>query len=788
MCIEPVGEGAIRVTTGLSAGDGGDIELPNSGSANLDGAMAPAGRWAAGLSMRRLRLPSLAEFGGWVREQLAAQADRAFLWTPVAFGAGSAIYLGLKNEPPLWPAAVAAVLLVAAAFGARWWGRSRALAIFVALLAVTACGFAATRLRTQTVAAPIAPAKLGVVPLEGWVVDVANPSETGERLLIAPVWIARLSWAQTPKRIRLVVPAGGVLGPGQAIRVTALLDPPPGPAAPGAYDFARDAYFEGLGGVGKAMTPPQVVSLAPPPWRLQLGMAVNAARWSLAQHLASQLRAIMGDKDGGATGLAVTVATSHEDWLDSQSRDDLCYSGLAHMMAIAGLHTAAVSGFVFFALRLGIAAWPWLALRVNGKKLAALGGLIAVAIYLTLSGAHPPARRAAITASVAFLAILLDRRAISLHSLSIAAMLILLMEPEVVISPGFEMSFCATASLVALAELWPRHQRAVGLPWPLMALQTARDWTLAMIMVSFVAGMATGPFSIQHFNRVANYGVFANLTADLIASLALMPSLAIGVLLESLGLGQAVVAPFLFVAGWAARSIVWLGHVFANAPGAALTISSAPTIALAISYIGIIFACLWRGKLRWIGAPMAAAVAFWPRPPGPAAWVASDGDNAAVVVAGKAVALKPAQRLYAVQTWAQRRGLALPADPASAQSALAYCTRNGCTPNPGERPAIAAWWTVRQPKAGVLDDLCRNADFLILTRADLEPPRACRSATVLGPADFARGGAAEIFRAGLGWRIVWSEPLRGRRPWTAARDQDSLDDSSPGHRREDQFN
>ena len=750
--------------------------------------MTPAGRWAAGLSTRRLRLPSLVELAVWLRAQVAAQADRAFLWTPVAFGAGAAIYLGLKSEPPLWPAAVAAILLIGAAFGARRWGRSRALAIGVALLAVTACGFTGACLRTQIAAAPITPAKLGVVPLEGWVVDVANPSETGERLLIAPVWVARLSWAQTPKRIRLVVPPGSVLGPGQAIRVTALLDPPPGPAAPGAYDFARDAYFDGLGGVGKAMTAPQVVSLAPPPWRLQLGMAVNAMRWSLAQHLASDLRAIMGDKDGGATGLAVTVATSHEDWLDGQSRDDLRYSGLAHMLAIAGLHTAAVSGFVFFALRFGIAAWPWLALRVNGKKLAALGGLIAVAIYLTLSGAHPPARRAAITASVAFLAILLDRRAISLHSLSIAALLVLLMEPEVVISPGFEMSFCATASLVALAELWPRHQRAAGLPWPLMALQTARDWTLAMIMVSFVAGMATGPFSIQHFNRVANYGVFANLSADLIASLVLMPSLAISVLLQSLGLGHTVVTPSLFVAGWAARSIVWLGHVFANAPGAALTVSSAPTIALAISYIGIVFACLWRGHLRWIGVPMAAAVALWPRPPAPAAWIASDGNNAAVVVAGQAVALKPAQRLYAVQTWAQRRGLGLSADPVSAQSALAYCTRNGCTPTPGSSPAIAAWWTVRQPKPGVLNDLCRDADFLILTRSSLDPPDACRSAIVLRPVDFARGGAAEIFRGPQGWRIVWSEPMRGRRPWTSAGDGDEADGAGVGHRADDQFN
>jgi competence protein ComEC len=305
------------------------------------------------------------------------------------------------------------------------------------------------------------------------------------------------------------------------------------------------------------------------------------------------------------------------------------------MLAIAGLHTAAVSGLVFFALRLGVAAWPWQALRVSGKTVAALGGLIAVGAYLVLSGAHPPARRAAITASVALIAILCDRRAISLHSLSIAALVILLIQPEVVVSPGFEMSFCATASLVALAQLWSTRQRAAGLPWALAALQKVRDWTLAMLAVSFVAGAATGPFSIQHFNRVTNCGVFANLTADFLASVGLMPAVALSTAGELAGVNHAWLSGPLWVAGWAAKSIVVLGRFFANARGASFIFPSAPTIALAVSFVGIVFACLWCGRLRWIGVPMAAAVAVWPRPEAPVAWIAADGNDAAIVVAGQ---------------------------------------------------------------------------------------------------------------------------------------------------------
>ena len=736
------------------------------------GADAPAWGWARGLSTRPIRFPSWTEIWGRLRSEVAAQADRAFLWTPVAFGTGAAVYLGARTEPPLWPCVIAATLAIAAAAAVARWSRSRTLVIAAALAAVMVCGFCAGKLRTDMAAAPIVPGGMGVVQIEGWVVDIASPSDHGERLLIAPTWVAGLSAARTPKRVRIVVPPGDVLGPGAAIHVMTLLDPPPGPAAPGSYDFARDAWFDGLGGVGLALKPPQIVDLEPPPWRLQLGMAVNSLRWSLAQHLASDLRALMGDHDGGAVGLAVTVATSHEDWLDPQSRDDLRGSGLAHMLAIAGLHTAAVSGFVFFALRLLVAAWPWLALRVNGKKVAAIGGLIAVLIYLTLSGAHPPARRAAVTASVAFIAILLDRRAVSLHSLAIAAMAILLIEPEVVISPGFEMSFCATASLVALAEVWPQRHRATGLPWYLASLQTARDWTFGMLMVSFVAGAATTPFSIQHFNRVANYGMFANLTADLLAGVVLMPALTVSVLLQALGVSHAIIAPLLALAGVAARGIVAIGHLFSNLPGAKLTISSAPTIALIVSYLGIVFACLWRGRLRWIGVPLSCAVAFWPRPALPVAWIASDGGDAAVAIAGRVVALKPNTRAYAVGTWAQRRGFDLPADPVKAAAAIADCNRLHCAPIGPTKPAIAAWWTRRKPKPDALAELCKGADILIL-KADVTPPDACKQAVLLGPSDFAKGGAAEVFpgggiKGGAKWRLVWSQPLRGQRPWSVS--------------------
>ena len=695
--------------------------------------------------------------------EAAAQLDRLFLWVPVAFGIGAAAYIAMRSEPALWPSLTLAVVLGAGAILVWRHGGDRALHAALVLTAVAAAGFSVAKLRSDHVAAPIVPAGLGVATVQGWVVDIETPSEKGPRLLIAPTATSHLTTDQLPLRIRIVMPPGTAARPGDAIAVQTLLDPPPAPAAPGAYDFARDAWFEGEGGVGLARAPPTPISLPTPPWRLRLDMAVNAFRWSTAQRLARDMDTALGGHAGDAAGLSIAVTTSHQDWLSDTARNDLRASGLAHMLAIAGLHTAALSGFVFFALRFLIAAWPWLALRVPGKKVAAVGALIAVAAYLVLSGAHPPARRAAITASVAFTAILLDRRAVSLRSLALAALIILLAEPEVVLQPGFEMSFCATASLVALAEIWPRQPQPKGLPWPIAFLQRGRDWLIALFMVSLVAGAATGPFAIQHFNRIANFGVFANLTADFVASVVMMPALAVSLLLELVGHGLA--QPVLFVAGWAARSIIWLAHLFATAPAATLTPSAAPPIALALSYLGILFVCLWDGRLRWIGLPFAAAVALWPRPAPPVIWLAGDGADAALAVQGREVVLRPGVRAYATDLWAQRRGLAVPADMERARGALFDCDYWSCAARPGVAPTLGLWWTRRKPHEERLAELCAASDILVL-RAAVTLPAACRDTRVLRSADFERGGSAEIFGSRGRWRIVWAQPLRGARPWT----------------------
>jgi competence protein ComEC len=695
-------------------------------------------------------LPSLAD----LKAEGLAQADRWSLWGPVALGAGCALYIGLRREPP-WGALIAAFALstgVAILVRRVRWGR--ALATLALLAALFSGGILLAKVRTARVAAPVAPA-MGMAQIEGWVVDVASPGATGDRLLIAPTSIQGLAPEATPIRIRMTIRDGRLAPPGSAVRFRGLLNPPPSPAAPGAYDFARNAYFSGIGGVGVALTPLRTAELEAPPPRLRWQMAINAVRWRLAEQ-------IVGEMSHTSRGLGAAMITGHEAWIDQTTEDRLRDAGLAHIISISGVHMAIVGGFVFFLVRTAIALLPALALRIPGKKVAAAAGLLAIGGYLVISGAPGPAIRSAITASVAFFAILVDRRAISLQALALAAFIVLLLQPEAVAEPGFQMSFAATAALVALAEAWPKRVSEINTPWPIRLVQRTGFWLWVSLCASFVAGLATGPFAIQHFNRVALFGLPVNFLSEPLSALVVMPGLALGGALEPLGLGR----PFLTYAGWGLDAMNWLAGLAANSPRSVWVVASAPATALPIAFVGILWMCLWRGRIRWLGAPFALAVTLWPRPHAPVAWIASDGAAAAVRQGGEAILMRPSDKLFGAQLWANRRGLHIADEGLPIRNAHFDCGRTACRSiDLADVPRVSLWWTVRKPRAEQLDAFCSASDILVM-KADVEVPESCARTLLLRPADFARGGALEIFPSARGWRLSWAQPLRGVRPWT----------------------
>ena len=176
-----------------------------------------------------------------------------------------------------------------------------------------------------------------------------------------------------------------------------------------------------------------------------------------------------------------------------------------------------LSGFVFGLLRIIFALVPAVALRLPARKLAAGGALIVATGYLALSGGNVSTERAYVMAAVALTAIMLDRRAISLRAVAIAATIVLVLQPEALLGPGFQMSFAATTALVAVFG-WLRDRKASD--WPQMGATRGRR----VVLSSLIAGLATAPIAAAHFNAIAHYGLIANLLRVPLMGILVIPA------------------------------------------------------------------------------------------------------------------------------------------------------------------------------------------------------------------------------------------------------------------------
>src|SRR5690606_3926779 len=247
-----------------------------------------------------------------------------------------------------------------------------------------------------------------------------------------------------------------------------------------------------------------------------------------------------------------------------------------------------------------------------------------------------------------------------------------------------------------------------------------------------------------------------------IADFAVMPALALGALLEPFGLGW----PFLWAAGQGIAATLGIGGWVAGLPGAVRTVASAPEAALPVAFLGVLFCCLWRGPLRWLGLPFACAVLLWPRPPTPDLWIGEGGAQAAFRRGGEAVVVRPGVRQFAVDVWSRRRGLR--AEPRPREGWV--CTRVACAPDQPDDGPVALWWGRRPPTAEQIQDLCRAAAVVAVRAEVADLPPACGGRLVLDGADWARGGGVELWRehsAGPDrWRARWVADARGDRPWS----------------------
>ena len=432
-----------------------------------------------------------------------------------------------------------------------------------------------------------------------------------DALRIAVHAIEGLPPEATPRFIRVSHRAPITVGPGRSVACRAILSPPPSPVAPGDYPFHRDAWFQQLGAVGFSLGPcTAITSVAPTDPLSRLTAWLGALRRAIAEHVYAK-----AGKAGG--GMSAAMIAGDRSFIDPDDADALRASGLAHLISISGVHMVLAGGIFFFIVRY---LWPLaepLALRVPSVKAAALAAIIACSLYFAVSGGEVATQRAWIMALIAFGAKLFDRPAISLRSLAVALAVVVLVQPDSVVTPGFQMSFAASAALIALYELWPRLDR----PSQPGLLARIRAWFLGAAATSLAASGATMPFALFHFQRAAWFSVLANLAATPIISFWTTPAAAAAALAAPFGLDHL----FFGVMGESIAWVLRVAHASADLSpverGTGLPLAGLMWATLAV-VLGVVLS-RW-GRLVAL-VPSALAVSAWLSAPEPAAYVARDG-------------------------------------------------------------------------------------------------------------------------------------------------------------------
>ncbi len=686
------------------------------------------------LTFSRKALPSALN---WPLHAIAAQRGRLFLFVPVLLAIGIGCYFALPREPlaPEWTAlatGVAVLLLLT-------WRAPPDLTPVLIAPALVGAGLMIAGQRAHHVAAPVLDYRY-FGPVEGRIVKIDRAQSDALRLTLDQVVLENLPAERTPARIRFTLHGQqGFITPEPGLRVmtTAHLSPPPAPSEPGGFDFRRLAWFERLGAVGYTRVPVLTAAAATDG---AAGLHIHRLRMQISTAVQAQM-------PGDRGGFAAAILTGDRSGIPQVRMEELRRSNLAHLLAISGLHMGLLTGFVFGLLRLLLALIPPLALRLPIRKIAALGALGAGGFYLLLSGGNVATERAYIMVAVMLTAVLLDRRAISLRSVAMAATLILLLRPEALVQAGFQMSFAATIALVAVFR-WLSTERAWlnGVPrwaWP----------AISVVLCSVVAGVATAPVAAASFNRLAEYGLIANLLAVPLMGLVVMPSAVLAALLTPFGLqglGLAVMGP----------AIDWILRVSAGVSaldGAVLPVVQPAPWVLPVMALGALWLIIWQGLARWAGISVIALAAWnWAETPRPLLLIAPEGAIVGLIGPDGRMLSRARGGSFAAAAW-------LRADGDSADQGTAFA-RSGADPRTAVTHLRANGLDVvhlaGQRGLALLEDVCVAERIVVTSQPAPEGQYPCRLIT---PRDLRQSGALAI---NAGGRTRSVQEISGRRPWT----------------------
>lgn len=652
----------------------------------------PTSRAGPGMTALSRRLETLAD----------AERDQLPLWLPVGLGLGTAAWFALPDDRAwtafLLLAAALALAPQAAAPGTRW-GRAASIFCLAAMI-----GCAGIWWRAERVAAPVL-SQARAAEFDARIESFQRlPAREVVRLVVAPAGDSGL-----PPRLRVNVDSAKApdsLRPGATVRLRGYLMPPAPAAVPGAYDFARAAWFQGIGGTGRVVFVRLVAPAREQGWRARLA----DARQRLADHVRDRL-------PGASGGIAAALATGDQGGIPEADAEAMRRSGLAHLLSVSGLHLTAVVGAVMLLTLKLLALSPALALRFRLVLVAAGAGALAGIAYTLLTGAEVPTIRSCIAALLVLAGIALGREALTLRLVAVAALAVLLLWPESLPGASFQMSFAAITAIVALHE-HPRVRALLARREELWPMKLGR-FGLGLVLTGLAVELALIPIALWHFHQAGLYGALANIVAIPLTTFVIMPLEALALLLDLAGLG----APFWWLTGAALDLLLALAHATAAAPGAVARLPTLPTAAFALMIAGGLWLALWRTRWRrWGLVPAAAGAVAALLTPTPDLLVTGDGRHLAVrAPSGELALLRARAGDYVRDMMTQSAGLGGEAGELE-MLRTAECSADFCAAELRGWRLLASRSDRLVPVEG-LRRACADADIVV---SDRRLPRACR--------------------------------------------------------------
>ena len=562
-------------------------------------------------------------------------------WLAVAFGGGIGLWF-LLDTPWQWSATIGGLVLVALAALAAWRDRDERaylLAATVATSLVIAAGVGLVWARSELIGAePIE--RPAFERLDARILEREDqPARDRIRLVLA----ARDAEDGMARAYRVNVPldqADSRLREGVRVRLSARLMPPSPPIVPGAYDFARRAWFDGYAATGSVVGDIEIVEEAG-------GGGGDGWIAQVQRHLSAHVR----DRLDGAPGaIAATLASGDRGAISEADEVAMRDAGLTHLLSISGLHVSAIIAAIYLiALKL-LALWPWLALRVRLPIVAAATAALAGIGYTLLTGAQVPTVRSCIGAILVLTALVLGREPLSLRLVAVAAIAVLFLWPESLVGPSFQMSFAAVLAIVALHNAKPFREFLA--PREESSLRRFGRRALMLFLTGFVIELALMPIVLFHFHRAGIYGAVANLFAIPLVTFVSMPLVALALALDLVGLG----APAWWLVGKSLDVLLWIAHVVSAQPGAVKLAPKMPMAAMAIFVVGALWLALWHGKTRLWGALTIAVASGWMwATPAPDIVITRDGRDVGIASADeRLLVLRNSEGSYAQQNLRER--------------------------------------------------------------------------------------------------------------------------------------